>query len=106
MALAARELYVYWKLPRAQAHGALEAVRAFQEDLCTAHPGLQARVVQRADDTGPLATLMEVYTRASAPGGVDAAVQADIEARAAAALTGLDAGPRHVEVFADPGPPA
>ena len=105
MALATRELYVYWKLPRARAHAAIPIVCAFQAHLCAVHSGLQARVVQRADEAGPLATLMEIYSRVSAPGGVDAAVQADIEARAAAALTGLDAGPRHVEVFADPGPP-
>jgi hypothetical protein len=99
----ARELYVYWKLPRAQAGAAFEAVRRFQARLRSTHPGLQARVVQRADEAGPLATLMEIYTRSCAFAGVDAEVQADIEIQAVAALSGLEAGPRHVEVFADPG---
>jgi hypothetical protein len=39
---------------------------------------------------------MEIYARGAA--GVDAAVQADIEARAGRLLTRV-AGPRHVEVF-------
>ena len=97
-----RELYVYWKLPPDRRAAAVEQVRALQSRLTEAHPGLQARVLARCDlSPGGQATMMETYTRPSAPAGVDEGLQQVIESTASAALAGLGAGPRHVEAFDD-----
>ena len=97
-----RELYVYWKLPPDGQAAAVEQVRALQSRLTEAHPGLQARVLARCDlSPGGQATMMETYTRPSAPAGVDEGLQQVIESTASAALAGLGAGPRHVEAFDD-----
>jgi hypothetical protein len=91
-----RELYVYWKAPRARAgvvHGELHAALA---ELMRRHPGLQARLLRRADEGGDTVTWMETY---AAAGGVSSALQAQIEAALAPVLAQLGAGPRHTEVF-------
>ena len=96
-----RELYVYWKVARTDQVAALAQVRAMQAELRSEQPGLQARVLRRADGgTGPLVTLMEVYTAAP---GIDAALQARIGALAAERLTRWCVGERHVEVFGPAG---
>ena len=91
-----RELYVYYRVPDDAAAAAAREVAAVQDELRAAWPGLEARLLRRPDSSGGQQTWMETYARA--PAGVDAAVQADIEARAARLLTHV-AGPRHVEVF-------
>lgn len=95
-----RELFVYWRVASAMAGEAHAAATALQSALRAAHPGLQARLLRRGD--GPVAgaeTWMETYALPSSPGGVDAALQAAIEAAAAAALAVFIDGARHVEAF-------
>jgi hypothetical protein len=96
--MADRRLFVYYKLPAATARVAGEAARAAQRALCERLDGLQAELLRRPFVAGlPEATLMETYAR---PGGIDAAMQAAIEAMLAAALAPwLAGGARHVEVF-------
>ena len=91
------ELYIYWKVAGAQLPQALAATQALQQTLRLRHPALQARLLQRADETGS-ATLMEVYSQ---PGGIDDPLQRDIEQQAAVHLAplGSAAGARHIEVF-------
>jgi hypothetical protein len=97
-----REVYVYWKLPPDLQAAAVAQVRAMHAQLIDAHPGLLARVLIRCDlSSGGQATLMEIFARPSVPTGVDEGLQQSIEAMAVAALAGLPAGPRHVEVFND-----
>lgn len=94
----ARELYIYWRVAAGQDTVATAAARELQAGLRLRHPGLTARLLVR--DDGPAAsheaTLMEVYQHE--PAGVDAALQAAIDA-ATAVLQPFSAGPRHVEVF-------
>jgi Domain of unknown function (DUF4936) len=90
-----RQLFVYWRVAPAALPAALAAVRQAQARLADGWPGLVARVYERCDPA-PEATVMETY---EAPGGLDAAAQARIEAALAPALTALPAGPRHVEAF-------
>lgn len=91
-----RELYVYWKAPRAATvAGEVNAALAV---LMQRHPGLQARLLRRADDgAGDALTWMEVYT---APGAIiNAVLVTEIEAELAPRLARFGAGPRHIEVF-------
>jgi hypothetical protein len=90
-----RELYVYWKAPRgAVAVGELNAVLAA---LMQRHPGLQARLLRRADEREESPTWMEVY---AAPGSIiNAVLVTEIEAELAPCLARFRAGPRHIEVF-------
>lgn len=92
-----RELYVYWKAPKASD---MAPVRSAQAALAQQHPGLHARLLRRADDSSGAATdtWMEIY---AAPAGIGPALQATIEAALAPALAQLAAGPRHAEVFDD-----
>jgi hypothetical protein len=78
----------------AAAERAQARVQAAQAALRSHWPGLEARLWRREGGARP--TLMETYAH---PGGVDPALKAEIDAAMAAALDGLDAGPRHVEVF-------
>jgi len=96
-----RELYVYWKAPRADAEAVGAAVAAAQADLMHRHPGLRARLLRRADgegegEGGPTLTWMETY---AADVGITPALQVQIEAALAPVTASLDAGPRHTEVF-------
>ena len=103
-----RELYIYYRVRPDRAAAAARAVRAFQQSLRAAHPGLVARLLRRGDDPGRQ-TWMETYAFGTAPRhgadqGVDAALEAAIASGAAAFAALLD-GPRHVEAFdADPEP--
>lgn len=89
-----RELFIYYRCPAAADAAVQQAALAMQARLCARHPALQARLLRRPP-SGPATTWMEVY---AAPGGVDEALAADIEAEAAALGPWLE-GPRHVEVF-------
>ena len=93
----ARELFVYWKVAAGAAAQAAAATADFQQSLRAQHPGLQARLLQRAEGNGLTATLMETY--ALPPAGVDRALQTAIEAAAVPALADWCQGRRHVEVF-------
>jgi hypothetical protein len=91
-----RALFVYWRADPATLPATLQAVAAAQARLRRDWPGLDARLWQR-HDTDAAPTVMETY---SAPGGIEAAGQARIEA----AMQGLAPGPRHIEAF-EPVPP-
>jgi hypothetical protein len=93
----ARELFVYWKLPRAAAGAAQAATATMQARLCAQHAGLAARLMRRADEAGDSVTLMETYARP--PVGVGTELQHDIETAAASQLGAWCQGKRHVEVF-------
>jgi hypothetical protein len=79
---------------------ALAAVRAMQRALIADWPGLQARLLTRADANGAQ-TWMEAYARVdgtpSGP-GIDEAVADAIEAAAQSLLAFIDGG-RHAESF-------
>jgi len=94
-----RELYLYWKLPADRAAQALPALRAWQQALCAAHPGLQARLLRRADEAGASPqTWMEVYRHPGA--GIDAALQQRIRDEGGALLAAAHpALQRVLEVF-------
>ncbi|MCW5612509.1 MAG: DUF4936 family protein [Rubrivivax sp.] len=94
------ELYIYWHCSRARSGQAVAAAQALQAALRGRHPGLQARVLQRADEAPPgdRVTLMEIYAR---PGGLDAATREALRAATAQALAAWADGPRHVEIFED-----
>ncbi len=94
-----RQLFIYWKLPRAQAQAALDALRHAQEVLRGAHPGLQAALFRRSDAAAAAegsVTGMETYAMA---GGIDAHLQSQLVNAGEEALQALGAPRRHVEVF-------
>ena len=93
MSAAGRALFVYWRVRPDAVDDALAALRRLQSALCDDHPGLRAARYQR---DGEPPTLMETY---AIDGGIDTALQADIERRIAPALAVWAAGARHVEVF-------
>lgn len=87
-----RTLFVYWRADPATLHSTLAALRESQARLRADWPGLDARLWLRCDPGGA-PTVMETY---AAPGGIDAAGQARIEA----AVAPLTPAPRHAEAFA------
>ena len=91
-----KALFIYWKLDAGRTAEATAAASRLQAGLQARHPGLQAGLYRRADVPGGVATLMETYAH---PAGVEAPLQAAIEADAAVALQDWCTGPRHVEVF-------
>ena len=93
-----RELFVYYRVDAANASAAGRAVAAMQERLRHAHPGLVARLLSRAGSDSAEQTWMETYALPASAGGIDAGIEAAIEA-AAADWRSLVAGPRHVEAF-------
>ena len=93
----ARELFIYWKIAREQAPAAHAAAADLLNSLHTAHPSLRCRLLRRADEAGDKTTFMETYS--ALPGGVTAAMQADIHAQADIAFAALGPPARHVEVF-------
>jgi hypothetical protein len=97
--MAARELFVWYRVRKDRADAARAAALAMQRSLCAERPGLQARLLVR--DDGETSTWMETYSLPSPPAGsgVDVAIEAAIAA-AALRLEGLIDGPRHVEAFA------
>ena len=91
-----RSLFIYWKAGREHAAAAAADALAAQRSLAQRHPGLKARLYRRADEAGATVTLMETYAR---PGGVGAALQAEITLAGARAGAPWCQGARHVEVF-------
>jgi len=100
-AMAARELFVWYRVGREHADEARAVVARLQRSLRREWPGLQARLLVR--DEGETATWMETYSLA-APGSSDARhIDETLEAAIAVAaidLEGLIEGPRHTEAFA------
>jgi hypothetical protein len=95
-----RELYIYWRMGSADAAAASLAIRAWQLALQKAHPGLRARLLRRADEAAAEVTLMETYLQ---PGGIDPALQQHIADAGDAVSAAWRRGPRHLEVFIEPG---
>ena len=95
-----RELFVYYRVPAAEAAAALAQVQALHAELRSIAPGLDARLLRRPDEAGGQQTWMETYAldACEGPAGVGPELQAEIEARAARLVTRI-AGSRHVEVF-------
>ena len=94
-----RNLFIYWKLPPAQAQAALDALLQAQAVLRAAHPGLQARLFQRSDTAAANeghVTGMETYGMA---GGIDEDLQLKLVMAGDEALSRFGAPRRHVEVF-------
>ena len=92
-----RELYIFYRVAEAELATVTTAVGGLQAALCLAHPALQVKLLRRPELSEGRVTLMEVYARPG-QGGVDLALQAEIEARAAVLAPWLQA-PRRVEVF-------
>ena len=88
-----RRIYVYYRIAQADLDAMREKVLALQARLCADHAGLRAELLRRPEAAEGQLTLMEIYVCEQ---GIDAALQAAIEA--AASYAGL-AGPRHVEAF-------
>ena len=99
--MAARELFVWYRVPRERADEARAAVLALHRSLRSERPRLQARLLVR--DDGETSTWMETYSlpprSADDDAGIDVAIEAAIAA-AALPLEELIDGPRHVEAFA------
>jgi hypothetical protein len=98
--MAARELFVWYRVRRDHADAARVSVAALQRSLRDRWPGLQARLLVR--DDGETSTWMETYSLPAAGAGGDHGVDIAMEAALAAAagpLEGLVEGPRHVEAF-------
>ncbi len=91
-----RELYFYWRIAPAQRAEAVNAARRFQAAACAGRPGLQARLLVKADGS----TLMEVYRCAA---GIDDATLDHLVAEGDAASARWRSGERHCEVFGPPG---
>jgi hypothetical protein len=97
---AARQLFVYYRVPEPAWEQAGAAVIEFQRLLREAHPELQARVLRRPQPRGGQVTLMELYALdpAAHPEGIDLAWLTRIEA-AAVVMRRWQQGERHVEWF-------
>lgn len=90
------ELYVYYRVGRADAASTLPQIEHLLDGLRRSHAGLRARLLRRAQGgVGEEETWMEVYTH---PGGITTGLQAAIEA-AARGVAGARLGQRRVEVF-------
>ena len=97
-----RELFVWYRVDARHADAARAAVAAMQRSLIATRPGLQARLLVRAD--AGRQTWMETY---AGPGeatqgeaGIDGTLEIAIAAAALPLLPLID-GERHVEAFED-----
>ena len=92
------QLFVYYRVAAPDLDACVRTVRTLQAGLAQSHPGLCGALLQRpeADPATGQRTLMEIY---ESPGGIDAALQAQIAQAADALLAPWFIGPRHVEVF-------
>ncbi len=97
---ALRELFVWYRVRGEHVAAAASAVRAMQNALIAAWPGLEARLLVRSDD-GATRTWMETYALRRGTDsalGVESALAAAVAA-GAPALAALIDGERHVEAF-------
>ena len=99
--MAARELFVWYRVRRERADEARAAVRALQRSLQDRWPGLLARLLVREEVES--STWMETYSLTPRDARDGAGIDATIEAAIAAAAVPLESlidGTRHVEAFA------
>lgn len=85
----ARRLYVYYRVAEADLGRTVGAVRAMQQALIAAHPGLEAELLRRPELRDGQVTLMETYAGALPPA---------LDGLLAGAAAGLPQ-PRHDEWF-------
>jgi hypothetical protein len=97
--MTAPELYFYWRANPADMAAVKTAVQTWQAAVRHAQPGLQTRLLQRAEVAAPEVTWMEIY---ALPGGIGPALQQHIVERGDAATAPWRRGPRHLEVFTEP----
>jgi hypothetical protein len=90
-----KELYVYYRVGRADSSAAQAQIEAAFDGLKRRHAGLDARLLRRAAPDEDPQTWMEVYTHS---GGVTPDLQAAIES-AVHAMPDARIGARHLEVF-------
>lgn len=88
------DLYVYYKVPEAQAARLEPLVRAMQAHL--AEKGVPGQLKRRPESKNGLQTWMEVYAQA----GESAAALVE-EHALASGMAGLIDGPRRAEVFVE-----
>lgn len=90
------ELYVYYRIGRADVTAALPQVAAMFNALMQGHAGLHVRLLRRAQPGEGQETWMEVYTH---PGeGITPGLQAAIES-ATREVPSKRVGSRHFEAF-------
>ncbi len=94
-----RELFIYYQSTLENERVLHAEVLALQADLQTQHPGLQTRLLRRAEASDGMNTWMEIYAVPMLPEGVSDDLQREIEAAAKARLSLLITGPRHIESF-------
>lgn len=93
-----RELFIYYRVRTEHRASLGGAVKGWHAQLMRRHPALKVRLLHR--DQAPLDTWMEIFSTDPqlAPHGIDAVLQATIEAEAAVLARWIE-GERHVEVF-------
>ena len=96
-----RQLFVYWRLRRADLDAAVESLKAEHEVLRQRYPGLQAQLLVRGDESGPTSTLMETYalTASVSNAGLDTERMDALEAAVSNVTHRWLLGQRHHEVF-------
>jgi len=92
------DLYIYYRVPEAQAAQLAPRVRAMQARLAVAH-GVAGQLKRRPQAAEGMQTWMEIYLATGA--GFDAALATAVQE--AAVLEQID-GQRHTEVFMDVDP--
>jgi len=92
-----RDLYIYYKVPSAQAAALWPRVRALQEGLLREH-GIAGQLRRRPHAGDARQTWMEIYP--DAPDGVEALLAAALAQHGLA----VDLGERRTEVFTDDSP--
>jgi hypothetical protein len=90
-----KELYVYYRVGRADASTAQAQIEAALDGLKHRHAGLDVRLLRRTPSDEDPQTWMEVYTHSE---GVTPDLQAAIES-AVHAMPDARIGARHLEVF-------
>lgn len=96
-----RQLFIYWRVARADVASAQAAARQLQNDLRTAHAGLRTELFRRGGEGLAETTFMETYALV-APGagsGISAALQQEIVEAGQRALQPWLRSARHVEAF-------
>ena len=99
MTLGRRQLFIYWRVARAELPPARQALRGWHAALQAEHAALQCRLFLRGDGDAPEATVMETYALQSAGEGIDRALQRQIEHGGNVLLQRWLHGARHVEAF-------
>jgi hypothetical protein len=89
------DLYIYYKVPDADAVALQAVVIAMQASLARRH-GVTPQLKRRPEDHSGLQTWMEIYPQA--PQGFQEALDSAADQ---AGLASWIAGPRHTEIFTD-----